>query len=120
MEPHAAASETKKQRKLRVLNNIHLPLNFSMFFCAMYISVGKYTVSGQKLAAPRNPSMSLKNGIKIAKSVASATKILLQINLNMLTLNLKLFTWITVSSLFRIFRFGFLLMTHFSTAAKTG
>lgn len=89
MEAHAAPSETTKQRKLMLCKRIHLGANLAMFFCEMYIVMGKYTVRGQNPTAPRNASTSLKKGIRIARRVLITTKIVLQISRSILTLHPK-------------------------------
>lgn len=74
MDPAAAATDIIKQARLRSCKQIHRVLHFGTFFCTMYISTGKYTVSGQKPRAPRNPTTSLKNGMSMEMTVVSTTK----------------------------------------------
>ncbi|BAS96888.1 Os06g0228666 [Oryza sativa Japonica Group] len=52
----------------------------------MYISTGKYTVSGQNPTAPRRPSTSLKNGTTAATAVHATTYAVRHASLNAFTL----------------------------------
>lgn len=78
MDPIAAISETRKQRKLNVFKKTHLLVQLWIFECAIYISTGKYTVNGQKFMAPKIPSTLLKNGNKMANEVVERTNAVLQ------------------------------------------
>ena len=62
-----------KQSKLSSCIHVQVRENLRIRACEMYISTGKYTVSGQKHAAPRRPKKSLKNGKIVAIRVVSIT-----------------------------------------------
>lgn len=85
-EPAAAAMVMMRQARLRICRQTHLVLHLGIFFWAMYISTGKYTVSGQNASAPRSPTTSLKNGSSIEMTVVAITKIVLQTSLKRLSL----------------------------------
>lgn len=73
MDPAAARREMIKQAKLKICNQIQLQENLGILACAMCISIGKNTVSGQNVEAPSSPTMSLKFGNAIATNVVNIT-----------------------------------------------
>lgn len=77
-EPIAANKDTIKQNKFNICRQFQALENLAIFHCAMYISIGKYTVIGQNVMAPRRPKNSLKNGNIIARMVVTITYIVLQ------------------------------------------
>lgn len=73
IDPAAATSDTIRQAKLNMFNHVHGKENFRILVRAMYISTGKYTVNGQKDAAPMRPKKSLKNGKIMATTAVTIT-----------------------------------------------
>lgn len=122
IEPQAAATATSKQMEFMSWSPIHLEDHLLIFFCAIYICIGKHTVNGQYPSAPRSASMSLKNGIAIARTVATTTNKLLQMSLRKLTLNLyfpeppRIIEYSSVTN----FDFGHIQIAHDSNALNNG
>lgn len=73
-----------KQAQLNILSDVHVKENFFIFDCAMYISMGKYTVNGQKEPAPSSPKKSLKKGNVMAITAVTITYAVLHTSLKML------------------------------------
>lgn len=112
------AKDRSKKEKLKVLSPNHL-VPFLMFFLAMYISTGKYIVNGQNPMAPKRASISLKKGIAIAITVNTTTNMLLQTNLNKLSLNF-IFPMLIGYSLLTKLDLSHLCLAHVSTIVKMG
>ena len=81
IDPAAATIETTKQAQLNIFSQVQVKENFGNFDCAMYISMGKYTVNGQKDAAPSRPTKSLKNGNIMAITAVTITYTVLHTSL---------------------------------------
>ena len=73
MDATVATIVTMKQTQLKVFSSNHLREKLRILACEMYISIGKYTVNGQKEAAPIKPKTLLKTGNSIAITVVSIT-----------------------------------------------
>lgn len=115
----AIASDSNMKTKLNVLSPSHLIAPFFIFFLAMYISTGKYTVIGQNPMAPKRASISLKKGIAMARIVTAATNMVLQTSLKKLRQNFIL-PMIKGYSLLIKLELGHLSLAHVSTAPKIG
>ncbi|XP_034891066.1 germin-like protein 8-6 [Populus alba] len=82
MAPHAAAMATSKHTRFRSWRANHLTDRRWIFFRAMYISTGKYTVIGQYPTAPRSARTSLKKGNAMASTVTTTTYTVLHVSLS--------------------------------------
>lgn len=75
-------------------------------------------VIGQNPMAPKKPTMSLKNGIAIARTVVVATKKVLQVIIKMFMLTLNLPPSCRVFD--ELMRYGYRLARHDSTIENIG
>jgi hypothetical protein len=85
MEPAAEMIETIRHAQLNIFIHVQVKENLCIFDCLMYISMGKYTVNGQKDSEPMRPRKSLKNGNSIAIKAVTTTYAVLHTTLKKFT-----------------------------------